>query len=746
MTRNVSQAPTNVEKLRGLPWSIAGDAAVTVFAQLIFFGSVFVLFLDELGLNKTQIGSLLSLIPFCGLIALLIAPATARFGYKRTFITFFGIRKVITAGLLLTPWVATQFGPTWAMIYVAVITGGFALTKAVGDTAAYPWVQEYIPDSVRGKYYATSNLFTTLAAFVTVTSAGFVINQFAGLTGFIWLIAVGVVFGVISVISYAQVPGGAPQQAARADLGKMLLALRDGNFVRYMVGVSLVIVGFVPLLSFLPLFMREQVGLPESYVILLANGNLAGGLLAGYLWGWASDRYGSKPVMLSGLSIRLMLPILWFLMPRASEWSLPAALGIAALQGIGDVGWVIGSARLLFVSVVPAKESMAYMALYYAWAGLITGLSQALGGSLLDLVAGVRGAIGPFAVDQYTVLMISAFLLTCLAIGLLGSVRADNLMSVGQFAGLFFHGNPLRAIESIVRYQRARDERAAVFNTQRLGQAQNLLAVDELLDALRDPRFNVRYEAIIALSRMPADARLTTALVEILQGKSPALSVIAAWALGRIGDRNAIEPLRAGLHSPYRSIQSHCARSLATLGDRGMIPLLLKRLPGESDYGLQVAYASALGKVGATRAIGPILRLLGEADDESTQNELALAVARLVGSEDSFIRLLRATREEPGTSLAQALTALQRQWSRSNRSEQDWQPLLQITIDTLAQNDLNRGIAAFQQFIHALPLDRWQSTTASVLRACAAHFAGPGETRFEYILLAIHTLQHEAQL
>src|SRR5690606_36069560 len=101
-----------------------------------------------------------------------------------------------------------------------------------------------------------------------------------------------------------------------------------------------VVMGFVPLLSFLPLFMRERVGLPESYVILLANGNLAGSLLAGYLWGWASDRYGSKPVMLSGLSIRLMLPILWFLLPRHSECSLPAALGIAALQGIGDVGWV----------------------------------------------------------------------------------------------------------------------------------------------------------------------------------------------------------------------------------------------------------------------------------------------------------------------------------------------------------------------------------------------------------------------
>ncbi len=206
-----SQEPTTVDKLRGLPWSIAGDTANTIFAQWIFFGSVFILFLDKLGLNKTQIGSLLSFIPFAGLVALFIAPAAARFGTKRTFVTFFGIRKVITAGLLLTPWVTSVYGPTVAMIFVAVITAGFALTKAVADTAAYPWVQEYIPDSVRGKYYATSNLFTTLAAFAAVTIAGVVIERIAGLTGFMLLIGAGVLVGFFSVYAYSRVPGGAGQ-------------------------------------------------------------------------------------------------------------------------------------------------------------------------------------------------------------------------------------------------------------------------------------------------------------------------------------------------------------------------------------------------------------------------------------------------------------------------------------------------------------------------------------------------------
>ena len=59
--------PTTIEKMKGLPWSIAGDSFNTVFVQFTFFGSVFILFLNALGLSKSQIGIMLSIFPFAGL-------------------------------------------------------------------------------------------------------------------------------------------------------------------------------------------------------------------------------------------------------------------------------------------------------------------------------------------------------------------------------------------------------------------------------------------------------------------------------------------------------------------------------------------------------------------------------------------------------------------------------------------------------------------------------------------------------
>lgn len=66
----MTKEPTTVEKMRGLPWGIAFDTANSVYCQLTILGSLFVLYLNELGLNKTQIGALLSLFPFTALLAL----------------------------------------------------------------------------------------------------------------------------------------------------------------------------------------------------------------------------------------------------------------------------------------------------------------------------------------------------------------------------------------------------------------------------------------------------------------------------------------------------------------------------------------------------------------------------------------------------------------------------------------------------------------------------------------------------
>lgn len=737
----MSHETTTVEKLRGLPWSYATNVANTIFSQFTYFGSVFVLFLDHLGLTKTEIGFVLALIPLAALIAPFVAPYTARIGYKRAFVLYYGGRKAVTVLLLLTPVILSAYGGRVAFWFVAGVAALFSLSRAVEETAYYPWMQEFVPNSVRGKYSATSNIFTAFTGFVSVWVAGLVIGSASGLNGFMLLFAAGIVAGFVSVWACTFIPGGAPNPAEASGKRNLWAAVQDPDFRRYLLGLALITLGTVPLASFLPLYLQDLVGLDPSAVVFIQMGTLFGTLASSYLWGWAADRYGSKPVMLTGAAMLVITPILWWLLPRQMAWSLYPALGMAFVQGMGNLGWGIGAARLLFVTIVPTEKKMDYLALYFFWAGITAGLSQLLGGRILDLTQRIAGQIGPLTLDPYTPIFLVSILMPLGSILLMRAIRGDSPFSTTQFAGLFLRGNPFLAMGSLVRFHWARDEEGTVAVTERMGTIRSRLAVDELLESLADPRFNVRFEAILAIARMPADERLIAGLVKTLEGKNPALSVLAAWALGRLGDEQAQAALRAALDSSaYRSVQAHSARSLGTLGDRSAVPQLLERLNSEEDEGLQVAYASALGRLGAVEGVGPLLGLLESCEDEMTRLEVALALARLVGDERHFIRLLRQLRAEPGTSAAQAVTGLIRHLAGDGSITAEAQASLLAGSEAFAQNRMATGTEQLLAGIQDLP-PLAEPGADDIRQVCVARLAASPEPPLDYLLLLLFVLR-----
>ena len=739
-----SRTPTNVEKLRGLPWGVAWSVANSVFAQYTFFGSVFILFLNELGLDKAQIGSLLSLLPFLNIVAVFTASTIARLGYKRVFIFSFAARTVMAALLLLTPLILDQLGAGAVMAFIVIVVAVFGLFRSTGLTAFYPWLQEQVPDNLRGKYSAIKNTLASLASFLAVMVAGYVLGADPTLSRFMILIAVGVLFGALSVWAATKIPGGAPQQeakSAQSSFRRMMSAAKDYNFVHYLIGFGLVTLSVGPLTSFVPLFMSEQVGLLADQVVWLSTATLLGGVASSYLWGWLADRYGSKPVMVSGVNFLPLLPLAWLLMPRQSPWNLYVALIIAVAQGFITTGWNIGAARLLFVRVVPPAQSPAYMALYYAWAGIAGGLGQLLGGWLVDASSGLEGQWGFVHYDAYTFLFLLGMVLPLISYWIFKRVRADSPVTGRQFAGLFLRGNPLVALESLVRYHRARDERAAVAVTERLGSTRSPLTVEELIEALHDPRFFVRFEAVVSMARHGSDPRLTDSLIETLEGDEPALSTIAAWGLGRLGDRRALAALRRGLEARYRSVQAHCARSLGNLGDRTVLPLLLERLRTADDIGLQMAFASALGRLQATEAVPLLLDLLCTADSDDARTEFALALARILDQEYEFVQMLRKTRSDPGTVLSQKIADLRGKLLKAERCPPELERALDTAAETFAQGDLEEGIRQLDEALQLLPEDYPGGIADPVVSECLKRMEQYGPQRLEYVLLVLLALE-----
>jgi len=416
-------------KRRGLPWQLAHNGLNSVFAYLTVFGPVFVLFLDELGLPKTQIGALLSFMPFSGLLALGFAPLATRWGWRRVIIVCWTARKLIIALLLLLPWVMEHGGQHAGRVYLAVVIAGFAVMRALAETAWYPWAQEVVPNHLRGRFGANSAVVGTLATCAALVVGGRVLAAGEGLDGFLLLIGIGCVFGLAAALVLIPVPGGRPRPESgphERHLANMGACLRDRNFVLYLLGLGGVSVGTLLYLSFLPLFIKQGLGFPPATVVTMETVVMIGGALSALLWGWGADRVGSRPVLMTALALTLLVPLGWLLLPRQAPHLLAWCGALYLIHGMALNGCMISAGRLLLNGVVPPEHNTAYMAIFYAWQGLVGGAAPLLAGALLQALGSRTQSLAGLTVHAHAVLFLLAALAIAVGWACYARVRPDD--------------------------------------------------------------------------------------------------------------------------------------------------------------------------------------------------------------------------------------------------------------------------------------------------------------------------------
>jgi len=296
-----------------------------------------------------------------------------------------------------------------------------AVLRALAETAYFPWLQEFVPNAVRGKYGAVNTVLTMLTAMIALGVAGQVIGRSAGLSQYMLLIGLGSGIGLFAVGLMAFVPGGRPvaEQTARPPLANLRLTLQDRNFVYFLAGMGSYSVGVYMLAGFLPLYLTEQIGLQPGAAVSLEMASMLGGAVASLLAGVIADRVGSRPVMMPGLALSVLIPLGWLGLsadaPGVAVWSGVLYFAYGAFAN----GASIAAIRLLFNSVIPLEKNTEYTAIYYAWAGLTGGSAPLLAGWLLATLSGWQA-------NAYRLVFVLVLLGFGAAVYFYGQVKPDS--------------------------------------------------------------------------------------------------------------------------------------------------------------------------------------------------------------------------------------------------------------------------------------------------------------------------------
>ncbi|MCS7181468.1 MAG: MFS transporter, partial [bacterium] len=223
---------------KGIRWSIIGWIFNSIFCVLTVFGSIFLLFLSELGIPKYKIGVLLSFFPFFGIIAPFLSSYVEYFGSKRTFLICFGIRKFVVFSLVLLPMIINRFGYKVGVNFVFLVISLFAFLRAFGETGYYAWAKEFIPDKLRGKYVAISNMAINIAGLFGISFGSYILGKMEGIEKYLFLIEIGFIFGILSIYLMSFVPFGEPKkEKVEINFKRIIEPLKDRNFLYFLFAV-----------------------------------------------------------------------------------------------------------------------------------------------------------------------------------------------------------------------------------------------------------------------------------------------------------------------------------------------------------------------------------------------------------------------------------------------------------------------------------------------------------------------------
>jgi hypothetical protein len=265
--------------------------------------------------------------------------------------------------------------------------------------------------------------------------------------------------------------------------------------------------------------------------------------------------------------------------------------------------------------------------------------------------------------------------------------------------------------------------------------------------ALNDPSFNVRYEAVLALSHLPFDNQVLEALKKVLYSEEADLSELAGWVLGMRGDKRAVEALRYMLkNGRYALLRARCARSLANLGDRESAKDILNGFRREEHISIKVAYASALGKLKVLDAFEEVERLLTALTDVSLQGEVALAIARMAGTEKHFVRLWRMLSvEDGGGGLTGYIVGMGKKYGE-NRVVEFIKDSLNKASDLFAIGNYMEGVRklveAGEKILMMAPVEN--ELIKKVIERSVFLLKDTKELRKDYLILLITAIEHIA--
>lgn len=573
-------------------------------------------------------------------------------------------------------------------VLIIVSLGISSVFASMGSAPWLSWMSDFLPDHLRGRFWAMRNAFVYGSMLVAVFVYGWIMDRFPtdlsllGMMGFIIVFVIAVLAGVSDVFVHNRVLEPVPFRHKERPTFKALLApLKNAEFRRVMMCVGLFNLSIYISAPFSAIFLKEAYHLSYSHLSYSAVSAGVGGVLGAFVARLVVDRVGPRTLAAVSLIIFGLILLVWFFMkdativfrlPFLGVFSLPQSILLLILVNVpcSICGALIGTCHTtLATSKAPEEHRTLAIALYQGGISLMAAGGSFLGGYLTDTYkeyflthpAPFHLPMGD-AVSYFHVLMVIQIGIVWLVLVPLHLRLQETRCGVSFRNALLglVTGNPMRMVTNMFNLhvlQSSPEPVRVVKAIRDLGDSGTSIAVSDMISQLDDPDADVREEAAMALGRI-GGADAIEGLLAKFDDADSVMGPEIAKALRKSKDPRTVSALMRKLADEDPALQSESARTLGMIGDKRAVQSLLDLLYASRNEKVISASSEALARLGEMDAIFKILPRMRETRNSVLRRSMGCAVGDLLGTPGEFYRVLHAERQAYGQMIGKLLAHL----------------------------------------------------------------------------------------
>ncbi|HSI71881.1 MAG TPA: MFS transporter, partial [Fimbriimonas sp.] len=513
--RVVSQ-PNRLEILQSLRVANVDVAFATAFATLVT-GAYLVGFIQHLGGKDLWIGLVTAIPSLAGLLQIPGAIWGRSFASYKAFIlpgAFLSRFFYLPLFLLIFLPLPNEVRLTLLAISILVASVASMMVNSIYND----WLAEMVPAESRGFFFSKRNAIAAAVGAAVGMVGAFILDWFRERdqegTGFAFVFGIAFLCAGVSLAMFMRMRDVPREHPVKQNLLEGIKAIshpfRDLAFRRVLLFLGLFVFGQTFAGNLFVAYARESLHLDfkiiQGAVVAFAVGNV----VSAKFWGFLSDKYGNRPVLMLVGTLLATNPIPWILtIPGQYTYNAIVLIGSHVFMGAVWACVALCQFNLMLATAKP-EDRANYIGAGLTVTALVGGIAPLLGAALMNELRH-----GFDVVTAYKLVFTCAILFRLFAMFFLLRVHEPSSSGIRETLSSLRRLTPrnMRTMRNL-QSSGSGEERAEMI--RQVGSRGVSLASDEIIRALHDPLPSVRRHAAMAIARLQ-DPRAADELIHQIE-------------------------------------------------------------------------------------------------------------------------------------------------------------------------------------------------------------------------------------